>query len=55
MASYKVIEENGVKYTVINCSKCGQELRFKMTNEKRRIHGVCSKCMREFEVEVDRV
>jgi len=53
MAERKIIEENGVKYTVIKCPKCGKELRFKMTNEKRRIHGMCAKCMGEFEVEVD--
>ena len=52
--SYKIIEENGFKYTVINCPRCGQELRFKMTDEKRRIHGICANCMKEFEVEVDR-
>lgn len=55
MVGHRVVEENGVKYTVINCPRCGKELKFKMTNEKRRIHGVCANCLKEFEVGVDRV
>ena len=49
----KIIEENGVKYQVINCPKCGQQLRFKMMSFARREYCVCRKCMQELEVEVD--
>ena len=49
----KVVIEDGVKYQVINCPKCGQELRFKMHKEVRRVHGACAKCLAEFEVIVD--
>lgn len=50
----KIVIVDGVKYLQIECPKCHNELRFKMTNEKRRVHGMCRNCMAEFEVEVDK-
>ena len=49
------VEVDGVKYQVFICPGCGAELRFKMTKDKRRMHCMCKKCMRELEVEVDNV
>ena len=49
----KFVEIDGAKYQVYYCPKCGAELKFKMTNEKRRIHAMCKACMKHVEVEVD--
>ena len=49
----KFIEMDGIKYQVYICPKCGAELKFKMAKEKRRVHAMCKKCLKEIEVEVD--
>ena len=49
----KIVVENGVKYQVINCAKCGAELKFKMHKEARRVYGACAKCLTNFEVLID--
>ncbi len=49
----KFVEVDGVKYQVYICPKCGAELRFKMTNEKRRVYAACKACLKKIDVEVD--
>lgn len=50
----KIVEIDGVKYQVIKCPKCGADLKFKITNETRRVYGACKKCMHPFDVEIAR-
>ncbi|MBP5216532.1 MAG: hypothetical protein J6038_01700 [Bacilli bacterium] len=50
----KFIVENGIKYQVFPCPKCGAELKFKLQKEKRRVYGACLKCGGSFDVEVDK-
>lgn len=50
----KFIVENGIKYQVFPCPKCGAELKFKLHKEKRRVYGACLKCGGSFDVEVDK-
>ena len=49
----KIVGIDGEKYQVINCPKCGQELKFKMHKERRRVYAKCCKCLLELAVEVD--
>ena len=50
----KFIVENGIKYQVFPCPKCGAELKFKLHKEKRWVYGACLKCGGSFDVEVDK-
>lgn len=49
-----VVKDNKTYYR-INCFKCGAELLFSMTDEKRRVYGACKNCMTDFEVEVPEI
>ena len=46
---------DGVKYQIMECPKCKSELRFKMHEERRRVHFMCIKCGKEMVVEVEKL
>ena len=47
-------EQDGKTYLVIKCSKCGNEMFFKMTDEPRRVYGACANCGKSVDVYVDK-
>ena len=49
---YKFEDADGKEYQVVNCWNCQAELKFHLEDGERRVHGVCLKCGKQFEVYV---